>query len=203
MNFFFLTLSSTQEISFNRDTLFVPFKAPVRTLAPSIYKLSNKLLSDSERASQTISAYSNGERTKDLNKTSSVQRLKLYFNSFMRFNFLEAFWWIFNICARQDKLEEDKVKPRCSWTVTSSIHNTIVQNQTGVKRRISFCRKTIDLVLVSFIVTNHRSAQSDIDVKSWLSLEVQLQGDWTFSCKKKSSANKQKREEIVAGRSLM
>ena len=39
MNFSSITLSSTQESSFNRDTLFVPFKAPVTTLAPSICKL--------------------------------------------------------------------------------------------------------------------------------------------------------------------
>jgi len=62
----------TQESSFNRDILFVPFKAPVTTLAPSICKLSEKLLSDSEHASQTTSAYSKDEHTKDLNKTSSV-----------------------------------------------------------------------------------------------------------------------------------
>ena len=67
-----LTLRSTQESSFKRDTLFVPFKAPVTTLAPSICELSNKLLSDSEHPSQTTSAYSKDERTKDLNKISSV-----------------------------------------------------------------------------------------------------------------------------------
>ena len=60
-----LTLSSSQEWSFNRDTLFVPFKAPVTTLAPSICKLTNKLLSDSEHPSQTTLAYSKDERTKD------------------------------------------------------------------------------------------------------------------------------------------
>ena len=48
-----------------RDTLFAPFKAPITTLAPSICKLSNKLLSDSEHLSQTTSAYSMDERTKD------------------------------------------------------------------------------------------------------------------------------------------
>ena len=61
-----------QERPFNRDSLFTPFKAPVTTLAPSICKLSNKLLSDSEHPSQNTSAYSKDERTKDLNKTSSV-----------------------------------------------------------------------------------------------------------------------------------
>ena len=87
----FVTLSLTQERSFNSDTVFVPFKALVTTLAPSICELSNKLLSDSENPPQTTSAYFRDERIKDLNKTPSVQRLKLYFNGFRRFNFLEAF----------------------------------------------------------------------------------------------------------------
>ena len=119
--------------------MFVPFKAPVTTLAPSICKLSNKLLSDSENPPQTTSAYFRDERIKDLNKTSSVQRLKLYFNGFRRFNFLEAFWWIFNICPRQDNLE-DKVKPRCSWTVTSSVI-VLCKIKEGRNRLICFCRK--------------------------------------------------------------
>ena len=45
--------------------------------------------------------------------------------------------------------------------------------------------------------------QSGIDVKSWLRIEAQSLGDWTFSSKKQSSANKKQREEIVTGRSLM
>ena len=67
-----MNFSSNTKRSFNSYTLFVPFKAPVTTRAPSICKLSNKLLSDSENPSQTTSAYSMDERIKDLNKTSSV-----------------------------------------------------------------------------------------------------------------------------------
>ena len=108
--------------------------------------------------------------------------------------FLEAFWWIFNIYARQDNLE-DKVKPRCPWTVTSSII-LLFKIKEGRKGLSVFAEKTIDLFWVSLIVTNHRLAESDIDVKSWLSLEAKSQGGWTFSCKKQSSANKKQREEI-------
>ena len=43
---------------------------------------------------------------------------------------------------------------------------------------------TIALVLTSFIVTNHRLAQSDIDLKSRSRLAAQSPGDWTFSSKK-------------------
>ena len=67
-----MNFSSNTKRSFNSDTLFEPFKAPVTTLAPSICKLSNKLPSDSENPSQTTSAYSREEHIKDLNKTSSV-----------------------------------------------------------------------------------------------------------------------------------
>ena len=109
---FFLTLRSTQERSFKRYILFLPFKASVTFLAPSICKLSNKLLSDSEHPFQTTSANSKDECTKDLNKTLSVEQLKLYFSGLRRFNFLEAFDE-FSKYALAKKLE-DKVKPRCS-----------------------------------------------------------------------------------------
>lgn len=109
-------------MNFSSNTKFDPrkfIKAPVTTLAPSICKRSNKLLSDTEHPSQTTSAYSKDERTKVFNKTSRVKGLKLYFSGLRRFNILETFWQIFEICAGQDKIE-DKVEPRCSWTVTSS-----------------------------------------------------------------------------------
>lgn len=64
------------------------------------------------------------------------------------------------------------------------LDNIIIQDQWRMNWFVSFSRKTIALVLVSFIVTNHRLAQSDIDLKSSLSLEAQSAGDWTFSNKK-------------------
>ena len=51
--------------------MLVPFKAPATTLAPSICKLSTKLLSDLEHPSQTTSPYSKDKRTKDLIQISS------------------------------------------------------------------------------------------------------------------------------------
>ena len=47
-------------------------------------------------------------------------------------------------------------------------------------------QKMIALVLLSFMVTDHRLAQSDIDHKSLLSLEAQSPGDLTFFSKKQS-----------------
>ena len=38
----------------------------------------------SKHPSQTISAYSKDERTKDFNETSSTQRLKLYFDGLIK-----------------------------------------------------------------------------------------------------------------------
>ena len=83
------------------------------------------------------------------------------------------------------------------------LNNTIVQNQRGCKSLPLFVEKIIDLVLHSFIATNHRLAQSDIDVKSWFSLEAQSLGDWTFSSPKKFITKKKQGEKIVTGRSLM
>ena len=53
----------------------------------------------------------------------------------------------------------------------------------GCKGLSLFAEKTIDLVLDSFIVTNHWLAKSDIDVKSWLSLAQEKITDshfWIF-----------------------
>ena len=118
--------------------------------------------------------------------------------------FWKLFGEFFKICACQDKLE-DKVNPRCLWTVTSSIILLCKINWGfwGWNGLSLFALKTTDLVLDSFIVTNHRLARSHVDFRSWLSLDAQSLGDWIFSSKKQSSINKQRWEENVAGRSLM
>ena len=59
----------------------------------------------------------------------------------------------------------DKIKTRCSWTVTFSIM-LLFKNSGECNQwlNISFCRKIIiALVLDTLIVANHCLAQSDID----------------------------------------
>ena len=53
------------------------------------------------------------------------------------------------------------------------------------------------------MLTNHHLAQSDIDVKSWLSLEVQSLGDGTFSSKKWTSVIKNSEERNSEERSWL